>query len=245
MSDETSGHGTQPPSKRAYQEWIFRHVGDVKRKFHERRTKKKNESPQDKAARRTANATVAIAIFTVVAVVVGGLQWRALHDTDEKIGKQIVALNRQLDLMEADQRPYLGITENLKFPEFRPQPSNESYIVWTWEFGNFGKGLAKNISYDQYIKVGDGPYKRSHSEVKARFAGDIAPAKTAYSTVRSQPGFTQEQFTALAGRESGIGLLVEMHFFNESGHQFHNAFCLEKLANLAVALRDPATCKKE
>jgi hypothetical protein len=48
-------------------------VSYVKRKMHERSTKKKKESAIDRAARRTANATVWLAIFTVVLAVVSGL----------------------------------------------------------------------------------------------------------------------------------------------------------------------------
>jgi hypothetical protein len=48
-------------------------IGEIKRKLHKRKTKYKHETPADKAARRTANATVCIAAFTVVLAVVGGI----------------------------------------------------------------------------------------------------------------------------------------------------------------------------
>jgi hypothetical protein len=46
-------------------------ISYIKRKFHQRRSKYKHETPADKAARRTADATVAIAIFTVALALVG------------------------------------------------------------------------------------------------------------------------------------------------------------------------------
>jgi hypothetical protein len=55
--------------------WIVWSIEKVKRSLHERRIKKKNESPQDRASRRTASATVAIAILTFVGGAVGGLQY--------------------------------------------------------------------------------------------------------------------------------------------------------------------------
>jgi hypothetical protein len=47
-------------------------------------------------------STIAITIATVLGVYVARLQWIALTNTDEKVG-------RQLSLMEADQRPWVKI----------------------------------------------------------------------------------------------------------------------------------------
>lgn len=52
--------------------WV-RFVGYIKRKANERRTKKQNETPTDKAARRTAVATIWMAIFTFVLASTSGL----------------------------------------------------------------------------------------------------------------------------------------------------------------------------
>lgn len=46
-------------------------IGYVKRKFQERKAKYKDETPQDRATRRTTNATVWMAFFTFVLVLVG------------------------------------------------------------------------------------------------------------------------------------------------------------------------------
>jgi hypothetical protein len=48
-------------------------ISEIKRKLHERKAKYEHETPPDKASRRTANATVAIAWFTVVLALVGAL----------------------------------------------------------------------------------------------------------------------------------------------------------------------------
>jgi hypothetical protein len=87
------------PSKR--RGWA-RFVSNVKRKAHERRTKQQEESPVDRAARRTANATVGLMIFTVVLAATsvgtvwilknqlremheGGIDTHALADATEKM----------------------------------------------------------------------------------------------------------------------------------------------------------------
>jgi hypothetical protein len=66
--------------------WV-RFVGYIKRKANERRTKKQNEIPTDKAARRTAVATIWMAIFTFVLASTSGFtiwilknQLREMHE---------------------------------------------------------------------------------------------------------------------------------------------------------------------
>ncbi|MGB6483184.1 MAG: hypothetical protein WBE86_06825 [Candidatus Acidiferrales bacterium] len=75
--------------------WWTRFISNIKRKMEERAAKKKQEAPADKAARRTANATVCMAIFTIVLAVVSG--------------GTLCILNRQLNVMAADQRPWLQV----------------------------------------------------------------------------------------------------------------------------------------
>jgi hypothetical protein len=65
-----------------------RFIGYIKRKVQERRAKKKQETPADKATRRTAWATVWIAFFTFVSIAVSGgtlwvlkLQLKEIHDS--------------------------------------------------------------------------------------------------------------------------------------------------------------------
>ena len=60
-------------------------ISEIKRKLHERTAKHENETAPDKAARRTADATVWIAIFTVVLAIVSGITlfevWQGGADT--------------------------------------------------------------------------------------------------------------------------------------------------------------------
>src|SRR5207253_2082305 len=75
-------------------------VGRCIRAFHQRRAQKQKESSEDRASRRTANATMAIAVFTAVTVIVGTLQWIALSSTDDKIARQAEDIRGQLDQMK-------------------------------------------------------------------------------------------------------------------------------------------------
>ena len=73
MSETGNSTKATPEVKAPRYRWGTRLVGYVKRKVHERRAKKQHEEPADRAARRTASATVWIAIFTVILALVGGL----------------------------------------------------------------------------------------------------------------------------------------------------------------------------
>lgn len=70
MEENKARQDADPKVEQPRNSWWARLVGYVKRKRHERKTKKKQETPVDRAARRTANATVWIAAFTVVMALV-------------------------------------------------------------------------------------------------------------------------------------------------------------------------------
>jgi len=72
MKDSDTGSKSSSPRKGAHKHGWSRVVAKVKRELHERKTRKKDESPADRAAKRTATATVWIAVFTVILACVGG-----------------------------------------------------------------------------------------------------------------------------------------------------------------------------
>lgn len=117
-------------------------VAEIKRKLHERRAERKKETGQDRFSRRTANATVAIAVLAVVAAVLGGLQWKVMQG--------------QLAAMEADQRPWLSInTLNiagpLNYDDKNPIKgfANEQFKRWhadiSYSVSNVGRSPAGNV----------------------------------------------------------------------------------------------------
>jgi hypothetical protein len=66
MPDAENGHNPNNKVKTPSWDWRTGFINYVKRKVHERRAKKQNETPVDRAARHTANATIALAVFTIV-----------------------------------------------------------------------------------------------------------------------------------------------------------------------------------
>lgn len=95
MSDQRSGDDAASPSEPPIIPLWPWGVAKIKRKLHERRAERKNETSQDRFARRTANATVAIAVLAIVAATLGTMQW--------------LVMQGQLEAMQADQRPWIAI----------------------------------------------------------------------------------------------------------------------------------------
>jgi hypothetical protein len=75
LTDQETGNAPEPPAAQPQPNWFIRSGQNIERYFHDRAATRRIESPQDRASRRTANATVAVAFLTVAAVVVGGLQY--------------------------------------------------------------------------------------------------------------------------------------------------------------------------
>jgi hypothetical protein len=85
--------------------WFSNIIEIFKTYLQAHRANKSKEAPQDRAARRTANATVWIAFFTAAVIVVGYWQYGVIKG--------------QLDVMADDQRPWAKIevsTEGLPLP---------------------------------------------------------------------------------------------------------------------------------
>ena len=102
MTDAEERSNPNPPVEAPRNDGWIRFVGYVKRKRHERATKKKNETPTD--ARRTAVATIWMAIFTFVLAATSGLtiwvlknQLREMHEGRIDTHALAVAAGKQAD----------------------------------------------------------------------------------------------------------------------------------------------------
>ena len=126
MENTDSGDNEEKPGQRPGDNWRVRLVGYVKRKRYERRTKKEQESPQDRATRRAGNATVWIAFFTFVLAATSGYQF--------------VIFSSQLDVMRSQQRAWINAT-GVQFFTVVGQP-----VIFTVVMKNTGQSLAKNTS---------------------------------------------------------------------------------------------------
>lgn len=92
MTDQQHGDGPNPPTNKPQSHWIAWTIQKVKRYLHDRSAAKKQEDPQDRASRRTANATVFIAILTVAVVLVGGLQYLIFKAQLKVMADQLVEM---------------------------------------------------------------------------------------------------------------------------------------------------------
>jgi hypothetical protein len=79
LADQQDSNDTRSPSEPPIIPLGSWCVAKIKRKLHERGAKHEKETPQDRFARRTANATVWIAILAVVAAGVGSLQYHTMQ----------------------------------------------------------------------------------------------------------------------------------------------------------------------
>ena len=80
-------------------------ISQIKRKLHERRAEYEAQTPEQKAAWRTANATVWIAIFTIVLALVGGI---TLYEV-------IAGGNDTRDLAEAAKKQASATTQQMGY----------------------------------------------------------------------------------------------------------------------------------
>ena len=92
MADHKPGNGADSPTKNPQLERVMRSIQKIKCYFNDRRAQKQKESTQDRASRRTANATIAIAFLTIAVVVVGGLQYLIFKAQLKVMADQLVEM---------------------------------------------------------------------------------------------------------------------------------------------------------
>jgi hypothetical protein len=100
MPDAEDGKPPNAPVKELVPSRWARFVSNVKRKFHERKAKKEIETPTDRAARRTASATVWIAIFTVILALVGLITLAEVIGGGRDTRDLAIAAKQQADKMK-------------------------------------------------------------------------------------------------------------------------------------------------
>jgi hypothetical protein len=106
LSDQQASTDASPPNQPPIIPLVSWGVAKIKGKLHKRRAEREKETAEDRSSRRTATATVWIAIFAVIAAFVGISQ--------AIIGnRQLTAMQGQLNAMEAEQRPWIATTIEL------------------------------------------------------------------------------------------------------------------------------------
>jgi hypothetical protein len=109
VTDQETGDNPNPTTSPPQPKRVVRCVQKIKRYFHDPRAAKKQESSQDRSSRRTAVATVWIAILTVAVLIVGGLQYVTFD-------RQLTVMQGQLDEMRESRRPWLTVETTIVGP---------------------------------------------------------------------------------------------------------------------------------
>jgi hypothetical protein len=89
LEDEPETVKPHAKTKEPSHEWWLWLVSHVKRNSHERRAKKKDEKPEQRAARWTMLATIWIGVFTAVLAGAGFLQWKEMDESGAQTDRMI------------------------------------------------------------------------------------------------------------------------------------------------------------
>jgi hypothetical protein len=140
--DTDASNQIDNPKEKRFDNWrvrMIRHaervVGYMKRKAAKRRTKHQQETAADKVARKTATATIWIAVFSFL--LAGAASY------------QFIILNSQLNVMRKDQRAWISIT----VPKIKLSVDDPRLHIRSIKVTNTGKTPAKNIVADFFVEV--------------------------------------------------------------------------------------------
>jgi hypothetical protein len=156
---------------------------------------------------------------------------------------QLTVMRGQLNAMERDQQPYIWIGDKLPRPEFLPSIGTKGEIIWSWNFTNFGKGPAKDLTIDAFLKLGNGPFKRSPNRTGPGWIGEVPAGRTGNGTVTAEL-VEQAEFNRLNATDFAIGMMLEFQYFGLNNEKIRGAVCVSKFASGAVGIADPEDCKK-
>lgn len=101
MGNQESSTKPATPSKNSIPDLIGRGITYAKRKYHERRARKAQESTADRAARRTAVATVWIAISTAATVGIGITHYIVFHGQLKVMQDQLLEVQKTSEQTDA------------------------------------------------------------------------------------------------------------------------------------------------
>lgn len=167
MTDQGEAEDPNPENPSGHSPWIARTINGISGYLRDRRSQKDNETATDRAARRTANATWAIAILTAATIAVGISQYRIFHRQLREMEKAYGPLQTSADAAkiaaEASQRTLESIE--------RPIVSftGESFPVLDWS--NYGKtfGRVSRFCYRVLSKETDIPPEPDWSGYECHF----------------------------------------------------------------------------
>jgi hypothetical protein len=180
-----------------------------------------------------------IALFTFVLAVFAFFAW--VEST-----RTTVALQGQLDVLKAQQRPFLYYADAVGGPVTGlPNFSKETgQIVWNFVYLNFGHSVAYRVSPEMYIRVGEDKFQPSLPPINKPSHIDLPPGSPKWATAFSRKGFNEDYFNSLMKQDGGIQIRVEFHY-SDASLQAHytNGFCLQHFANGSVGILAVDECQ--
>jgi hypothetical protein len=136
LTDHDCGNDSGPPSEPPIIPLWPWCIAKIKSKLQQRKAEREKEKPQDRLSRRTTTATVVIAGAAIITAVISGLQYRTFQG-------QLTVMQTQVDIMAADQRPWVYIT-NAIIEEPGPKFTKDGmYVSLRFAYKNAGHTPAK------------------------------------------------------------------------------------------------------
>jgi hypothetical protein len=155
-------------------------ISYIKCKLRERKTNRKEETAADKAVRRTTNATVWMAIFTMMLTVLSGLTWWEIHsggtDTHDlavAAGQQAVAAGKQADAAGKQVSSTKDLADRMKDQADGTKVIAQQAVIQA----NANKRLAQN-AVDTLKNTRDSFQDEQRAWVGVQDAGGAAPTET-------------------------------------------------------------------
>jgi hypothetical protein len=220
-SPRNQNNSDKSPSWRRIVAEFVKAYGDAQRA-------KDNQKPNNnRAANWTAGATVAIAIFSTVAVGVGISQWNIQ--------------SRTLDEQQAENKPFVSFGDDSSSPQFHAiDASGKGQILWEWGFMNSGRGIAEKLTIAHFIKIGRGPFKFSF-QTGPVYVGDFPPNAKRVILTATGPDYTKEEFDALMKGDFGIRIRTEFTY-SQGVKTIMTLGCMAHSKTGATAFLPPKEC---
>jgi hypothetical protein len=155
-----------------------------------------------------------------------------LSEMQKVYGPIKISSDAAKEAADATQLPILWLSE--KMGDFKPSLiTPDKAIVWTWEYKNYGKGIAFDFVFYDSISIG---VNQPFEVVNGPSAPvPMPPGERGFTTIRSKWPTTSEQFEALLKVDGGISIAGVMRYSDSFGTRYESKFCQTRLATGAIS----------
>lgn len=148
----------------------------------------------------------------------------------------------------ASERPFLWLTNDFGFPEFKQFPGKPTgQVTWEWHFTNYGKTPANAVHHHVFMRLGDGKFRPSYGPAKSDATVPMPPnGYLRHAAVSPPDELTAANYADLIAKDFGISISGVIEYIDLSGEHYESTFCITKLATGAIRIADPTeNCKNE